>query len=420
MLRERARARWVGAIVVVCSVAGARPARAETFSGPEFTALARQSIDLMRAQHYRIKGQLDRDVSDYFYEATVRYAPGMRFVNNDGVLADGGLERLGGGYWFGTGKPRTGVAFFSTAQLDAAIADGRSDHGFKDAMIFDGILMAGMSAKGFTLMGGARGGFTAGLDRSGRFALTQQAAATPDTERRTDFRFNGWVFNFEQAEGLSLGAVLGDAVSQDVAGAASRQRVLAAVRGLLQPESLMRRAGIRAFGAPAVGVDRIDGGIDYYGDIARRASGTNPSRAPLVEVPVLVDDLASVGIRVRAVTQVSPRPLFRLAELGYVRWTDGLHGGGRTVVFRSADRYVGSGEAFVGYTLTTTEKKGDGSSAPPVAATLSYSYNVPDTVTFFPVRDAHVIGLQFTVGSPLLARPIVPLVARTVPRTGDE
>ncbi|MCK6536574.1 MAG: hypothetical protein L6Q84_26685 [Polyangiaceae bacterium] len=128
--------------------------------------------------------------------------------------------------------------------------------------------------------------------------------------------------------------------------------------------------------------------------------------APIYEIPAVVDDLATLGIRLRAVTQVSPEPLLRLAEVGYAYRGDPLRVGGRAVGFRRGDAYVASGEGFAGFGTTATED------SPGFSVTASYSYNVPDSVTFYAIPNASVFGLQFTAGPEELARPIIPLVKR--------
>lgn len=393
------------------------PAHAETYTGADFTTLTRQSIDVVRMQHYRLQGQMQRDQSEFFYEATLRWMPGTRFQLYDGRVQEAPLERLGGGYWWGEGHPRTGTAFFSAFQMDAGIAAAGTQ---SDAVIFDGLLLTGAAYEGLSVAVGVRAGFTAGMTEDGQFtdggeiAVPYRPGAPGDAipegagEKKDKLRFGGFVASVQHAEGISLGAVL------DQAKVGSGE-VIAAVLALVQPASLIERAGARDLGVPGLGLNRISSDIDYYGDQleatrARVAQGLPaPPRklsAPLYEVPFVVDDLAAIGLRVRAVTQVSPDPLFRLAELGYAYRGDPLRLGGRAVGFRRGDAFVGSGEAFAGIGKKASAEAGG------FSVTASYSYNVPDSVTFFAIPNASVYGFQITVGPEELARPIVPLVTR--------
>ncbi|MBI3201036.1 MAG: hypothetical protein HYZ29_05780 [Myxococcales bacterium] len=409
--------RGLAATCTIIALSLPAPAGAETYTGADFTTLARQSIDVVRMQHYRLQGQMDRDQSEFFYEATLRWMPNTRFQLYDGRVVKAPLERLGGGYWWGEGHPRTGTAFFSAFQMDVGIAAAGSN---SDAVIFDGLLLTGAAYHGLSVAVGVRGGFTAGMTGDGQFtdggevAVPYRPGAPGDAipegagAKKEKLRFGGFVTSIQHAEGFSLGAVL----DQTQVGSGE---LIAAVLAQVQPVALVERAGLRDVGVPGLGLNRISEEIDYYGDQleatrARVEQGLPaPPRklsAPLYEVPFVIDDLASIGLRVRAVTQVSPDPLFRLAELGYAYRGDIFRVGGRAVGFRRGDAFVGSGEAFAGYGVKGSAKSGGW------ALTGSYSYNVPDSVTFYSIPNASVYGFQLTVGPEELARPIVPLVAR--------
>lgn len=367
-------------------------------------------------QHYRLQGQMERDQTEFAYEGVLR-TMSARFQLNDGRVVTGQLERIGGGYWWGHGHPRTGVAFFSAAQMDVGIAETGK---VADAIVFDGLLLTGVAYEGLSAAVGLRGGFISGMTADGQFTSGDAGAISyrpgapgnaipqPSGGKVEKLRFGGVVTAVEHAEGVSLGAVLDRA-------SAGSSGFLAAMLALVQPAALMERAGARDFGVPGLGLNRISEEIDYYGDTLsatrdRVAQGlpAPPRRlsAPIYEIPAVVDDLATLGIRLRAVTQVSPEPLFRLAEVGYAYRGDPLRVGGRAVGFRRGDSYVASGEGFAGFGTTATED------SPGFSVTASYSYNVPDSVTFYAIPNASVFGLQFTAGPEELARPIIPLVKR--------
>ncbi|MCC6649217.1 MAG: hypothetical protein IT374_27065 [Polyangiaceae bacterium] len=422
-LRRRVRAATLLSAAGAVALSPREGVAAEAYTGADFTTLARQSIDLMRMQHYRLQGQMAIDRSQFFAESTGRFMK-ARVRLNDGTELDAVLERLGGGYWWGGGRPRTGFAWFSAFQSDVGVAT--TAHKAADAVIYDGLLFAGVAYHGLTVGAGVRGGFTSGMDANGEFTLrsnTGASAASPRAgapgdallptlgrERVDRFRFGGVVTTVEHVEGLSLGAVLDGSVASSP---------LAAVRALAQPEPLLRRAGLRALGVPSLGVDRVAPGIDYYSDAfeaGKKAAAQGlprpalPAKA-LWEVPFVVDDLASVGLRVRAVTQIAPTTQFRLAELGWSQRDHVVRAGGRGVGFRRGDALVAGGEVFVGAGTSSPDHQD-------FAITLSYSYNVPDSVTFFPIPNAQVWGFQATFGPRQLGRPLVP--RRTPPSASSE
>ncbi|MBI4815152.1 MAG: hypothetical protein HY791_02765 [Deltaproteobacteria bacterium] len=206
-----------------------------------------------------------------------------------------------------------------------------------------------------------------------------------------------------------------------------------------RPEKLAQRLGLSPWLTPLLGLARYAAGVDYYRDLAEGAETVaDAGRAPSAyEVQLGVDDLFQLGLGLKAGAQVSPTPLRRLAQLEfhngfYVDITEhtsaSVVGGLRALIFRRGARYVPSTDAYLALGLSAAfgeeasssnelEEVGEPDSnwrVRPAASywvTASYSYNSPDSVTFFPIPDAHVIGLQLVVGALELARPLVPIVS---------
>ncbi len=184
----------------------------------------------------------------------------------------------------------------------------------------------------------------------------------------------------------------------------------------LQPLSGLVPKSIRdVAGLPAVGLRKLDDAIDYYGE-AKRGELLEPGD-PVPEPPTVgaaqyetdfgTDDVLRGGLRWRARLRVSPSVLFRYAELGYVQEYDlaedkGVRVGARAMVVSRSDEYAPAGE---GYVFGRAGERDRG-----FHLGLSYSYDSPDGATFLPIRQAHVFGVQFVLGPPDGARPLVPLV----------
>jgi len=89
----------------------------------------------------------------------------------------------------------------------------------------------------------------------------------------------------------------------------------------------------------------------------------------------------------------------RVLEGGYVQDFGPALVAARLMVVRFGDSYGPSAEAFAQFKLPKIFGIG-----------LSYSYNSPDTLTFLPIHNAHVLGLQLCAGPTEMANPLVPLV----------
>lgn len=398
----------------------AHPARAETYDGSTFLSLARQSVDVMRSHQYLDRFRLVSDSNPWHFQWTTRTAP-ADFVLSDGTTVSGGLTRLLVGFGGGIGKPSDGFSLAFGLHIDGAYtteAIPLSQHKTVQAASQQGMLYATAATPWFVLTGGAIFYGVEGVDSNGMFrrAGDEQQFFRPGTPAEAsevgasqDRRQTATMLTLRERHALSVGAVISRVKERTPDGALDSRNALAALRSMIAPEALLPELGLFH-----VGLDRVAGEIDYYSERTeenRRAIEQGlplpptPSEA-LYEIPLGVDDLLGAGIRLRVVGQVAPTVKPRLAEAGMVR-DEGSKNvsfvyGGRFIAFARNDNIEPSADAFAGIRFLGRQ----------ASSTLSYSYNSPDSATFFPVPDAHVYGFQVVYGPLEAARPLVPIVTR--------
>jgi hypothetical protein len=100
------------------------------------------------------------------------------------------------------------------------------------------------------------------------------------------------------------------------------------------------------------------------------------------------------------VVAVYPERFLRAVEVAWAYSIRAFEAGTRAFAFRRGGRYEGSAEAFAAVNAGQWFR-----------FAASYSYNVPEGATFYPIPNASVFGLQFTFGDTRFARPMVPLLA---------
>lgn len=383
---------------------------------------------------------MDLDKIEDHAALTMRFTR-ANFVLNDGRTLHGGrLSRVGISVGGGLGKPRSGLAVFAGLTMDlAGVAwknSGQGDPADFGTNAGDGIGYLGLAAHGFALTGGARirsklsqldinDQFTTGMDtpiyRQGTPAGVRDT--TRDSQEKEIQR--GYVFNLYHAEGVSLGAVVEQFKSAVESGAQQETTRFTALRGLIQPEELMKRIDLRQLGVPSLGLDRFAAGVDYYGDTykdIRRAAeqGTAlpaASTKSMYELPIGVYDIAALGFRAVFTPELYPNPRFRSLEVGWTfrspNYTE-LHInfdlGARGFAFYRGDGYTGGGEGFVAGGVGKYH------------FAFSASYNAPGSSNFFPIPDTVVYGVQAIIGPVDMARPLIPMIgqARDARRRGAE
>jgi len=400
----------------------AREAGAATYYGPEISELARQSIDVMKMHKQAMETQLTLDEAPVWFEFSERSMP-ARFRLDDGRAVRGGLSRLGISLGLGGGQPTTGFAAFAGIQGDYVVVsqfpnmfakiDGFGPY-TGEVVFYGGVAFEGLQVSGGMLLSRD---FT-NLDRDGYFMADAAkpppvrpggpVAADSDT---TDPQVRTSTFLMvTHSEGGALGAAFNDASRQG-------QDTLAALKAEFAPRRLIDRLELHEkIGIPGIGLDLYGRGYDYYGDRVKamrtavdNAANTGaalPSPAdyytpPTYEIPIFSRDIAGLGPWVRVVNQVSPKPLFRMLEVGYEASGDFFRVAADAKLFRRGAAYTGCAEAYaaLGYRRAWW--------------TLSYSYNTPDGSTFLPIPNAHVMGFQVVYGPPEMARPLVPLMAKS-------
>ncbi len=410
------------------SALGGSARAAETYSGQDFRTLARSTVGVMRAHQWVLRAQMDRGQVPFFANGIYR---GMRakLEMPNGATVPGLVTRAGAENWGGSGDVARDFGLFYGLQLDALLAE--PDRGSDQHMVADGLAFIGAGYHGFEASVGLRTTWTRGFTPSGNFgggdatrAGTPPAYAFDGGKTKDRFALTGVTISTYHKEGVTLGAALGQALVQSSDGAVSPETVLASARALFQPEALMKRLDLRKWlGIPGVGLERIAGQVDFYGDrylavrdraaaVARGAAAVPnviPAReAAIYEIPTSIDDLLSLGVHLGAVTQVAPTPLLRSGEIGWMWANDTLQLGARGAVVRRGAEYGGAYDAFAGVALQDFMLVG------------SLSYNSPDPSTSLPVPFARVIGLQLFWGPADMARPLVPMLGVRKPKLDRE
>ncbi len=390
----------------VCALAtlfASRSNAVETYTGETFLSLARQSADVMHLALEQQRYELERDkVAGLSAMLSLRASPAQFLLNNGGVVA-GGLARYGMVAGTGGGKPSSGFSWFVGLHADRASTSGwgnfLEDNKKLDASYEQYLFTARLAYQGFSLSYGYIWQRTEGLNSFGQFgAEPNWRPGTPEEVRGTvkDTANNAGSHTFSLRHGIGVG--LGAAITevQKVAANQAMQSAqeLAALKLTASPENLLRDIALLH-----LSIDRFAESIDYYRDrsIAVRdaiASGSSVAETPkgaLYQVPLGFDDLFGF-IHARLVPEVSPKAQLRQAMAGIVLQTDSdegeglgnlrLFAGARAGAVNRNGRYnvsFDSGAGFVSYG---------------VSAALVYSYNTPDPINYFPIPNAHVLGLQ--------------------------
>ena len=354
------------------------------FTQDALDALARQSIDVLALHAQQQHVLLQSDKVGRNVELLVRSAP-ARFATPTGVV-DGGLTRFGLSNMVGLGSPRERKALWVGILADYLLvtdfpnafrpAPGVGNAAGAQLLGYGGVVVGPVSANGGVFLHAP----VQGLDP------TDPPSEPLIARSFLDVRLPG---------GASVSAIGLGGPDGEVEG----------LRGLLQPEALWERLGVREAGLFGLAVQRFEGGGARWGE--RR-----PPEAPVWELPLLADDLFSRGFLIRVTPEISPALTVRRVEAGGL-WRgddDGLIVGGRAGVHQRAGDWLPSVDTFVSlYPEWYARYSRFG--VPRIQ--LSWSYNSPDQTTFFALPDAHVFGVQWVYGNFALGRPIVPVFRPT-------
>lgn len=410
-------------------------AASNTFTGQAVLRGLRESVDVVDAHAVFLQAQANRGEPLLYLNWTSRWAPG-RALLADGQGVAGNLSRTQFNLGAGFGSIG-GLALFGGANLDltgftnpawtpipnmSALAGGET------------LLFLGVAAQDIQLTVASKQRFAdaqaLNLDPWGNYRPqgesgllfrpgTPWAISSPDSG-------DAWlttVFSlYESRSGAFLSFTMADVPQIEVttnelgrqyASFTGTQKRITDVRFQFQPLRITPRWLLETVGIPMLGIRRLDpmaallleGAVDLYETLTRPEDvGAGP-----LELDLGSDDVLAGGFRWRIVQRVVPEVVFRRVELAYVDEHDVglgiLRVGARAILHRQLEEYVLAGEGYL--LLGPGTESG---SLDFVSFGLSYSYNTPDTTTFLPLPNAHVLGFQVVFGAPEAVRPLIPLV----------
>jgi hypothetical protein len=436
--------RALGLCVSAAIATSALSARAaESFDATTLAAVIGQNVNVMAAHQRLLRAQSVTGFQGLYYGIAGRVAPAS-YPMSDGTVEEGGLARnlLAVGGLFG---PRE-FNVYGGLQLDWATASDFpnpfspiGDNGNRGSVIAGaGELMfhAGVAFQGVSVAGGWLLQVSEyDADPAGRFirngypdpnARQFRPGAPSSVTELSRTTHSTYFTNIDYDEGYSLGALIGKAKEIKETGEQTTKTTVSAIQALAQPFRLARQLGLpEAVGLPGIGLNRYAPEVDYYGDrfndvkdaIANGGAQPPTREDAIYEIPVVSNDLGGLPVYTRLVTQVSPTPLFRLAEVGASAESPFFRAGARAMMFRRGDSYTGAFDSYAGVFVSTEtmreEIKKEGGDemegAYGLSALLSYSFNSPDSSTFVPLPNAHVIGISVMVGLPEALPPPVPI-----------
>jgi len=429
-----------GALLVTTAlILASSPASAEPFTLATLRPYLNNEINGLELNHLFLKSIFALNATPFTIGAGVRASP-AKYLRTDDGTTDAGLGKAIYVLSWGFGRPATELAGFAGMNLSTVrptgfpnlLAQSGDQTSFIPAIGVSAVFFAGMAYKGFAVelalhyfsqsydadgIGRFVGGACPtdpGADCGGRAVRSGAPVTGPATHHK--FEDFNWLLNFDHQSGYSLGILLSNTHPLQEDGTIGTKLSLGGFRALAQPEQLT----FEVFGSLGIGLNSYDGTLDYYGDqiaavndaVARNAALPTPG-GDIYEIPLLASNIADTGINARIVLQVLPDPLFRLAEVGYAIQASGgglvPQAGARAKVFYRDSGFVPSVDAYAGlFWIFEKDSPDDGDRG--ISSYISYSYNSPDSLTFVPLPDSHVLGLQLVFGNPMALPPPVPII----------
>lgn len=410
----------------------------ERYDATTLEAVIGQNVNVMAAHQRLLRAQSLTNFQGFYYGISGKVAP-AKYTMSDGTTEEGGLARnllvLGG-----RGGDRE-LGFYGGLQLDWATASGfpnpfqaiGQDNGNRGTVVAGAgelVFHGGLSVSGVSIAGGfLLQASRYDADPAGRFIRNglpdeverEFRPGSPESLESLGQQTHGTYFvNLDYDEGYFLGALVGKADEVRKDGERVQQTTVSAVRALAQPYDLIRSMKLpEAVGFPGLGLNRYAPGVDYYGDRFQQVKdAAETGAAPpatrddaIYEIPLVSDQLGGLPIATRVIGQVSPTPMFRLADVSvHAPENDYVRAGARAMFFKRGDGYTGSFDAYGGLYMTLDESPGENRNYEAgLAVLLAYSYNSPDSTTFVPLPNAHVFGIQVSVGLPEALPPPVPI-----------
>lgn len=427
---------------IVClgtqSARGAAPFTAETLR-----PYLNNQVNALELNHAFLQSMFALDATPFTVGFGARAAPAS-YLRTDGEITDAGLGMVNYVLSLGAGRPSSSVAVFgglnvsnvrpsgfpNILELAGSSNDDKITGGATSAVVFLGAAYKGWALEGALFR--TELGFDA--DSAGRFQPggcdkvdgcvsreTRPGAPVEDGPTSTFFADNNWLVNLEHESSSYIGLLFSTVRNRNEDGTFRTTRKLTAVRTLFRPEEWIPeeydyiRTGLNSY-APEV--DFYGDSIDELNDAIKEGREPVVDRSRMFEWPI--DAWIEYGehvLNTRTMVQLAPSVLFRSFEMSYLLPQDRgakflPQAGAQLKVFRRGDRYVPAANAFAGLfwiyegdALYGDEEEPDG-----VALYASYSYNSPDNLTFVPLIDSHVLGLQIVWGNPMALPPPVPIL----------
>jgi len=400
-------------------------------TGQEVDAAARESIDVVSTHLTFLQAQAARNALLGYVNSTTRWAP-ARFQLNDGQRVGGNLTREQINIGLGLGSPELGL--FAGANYDLVVVSGpafTTSESFSPPLGGQLFGFVGLAAADVQLTYATQtdtlGTGSLGRDPWGNFQTDRDGeyGLRPGTPGALRFADGGASFTVLSAYEGRTGAFASLAWENQVTESGESEKVLRAVRLNLQPLQHLPQSVVSSVGIPTVGVRLLRALEDYRQALGESSAGPAAPSEPTVpasrQIELGADDVLRGGLRWRWVQEVSPNLRFVGAELGYVEELPlndmSLRVGAKGSAYRPKGELQLAWDSYA--LLNVVGRMGKGLLALPFGFGASYSYNTPDTATFFPIEKAHVVGIQVILGHPETSRPLVPLV-RTVEELGKE
>lgn len=370
--------------MIVAAFVGVVAHALEPWSETDLTEATEEALEVLPWHQYVVRTALKADKAPNAIELSIAGAPG-RFELPDGSEEAGSLQRWGMGLGFGFGRPRTGFSMFAGGMADYALVQGPQMFSSSGTlgMAANAMGYGGIAVKGWTLTAGA-------LARQPlAFASGVGGSPVPLSVQT--------LYSLYNQEGVALGAIRGEN--------GLGEQVFQSLAGQVRPEKLLEKSDLRRFGVFALGLTRVAEGLDIYHE------ATSDADSPaMYEVPLAADDIGESGFRVSVVPQVAPLPTVRRALAGYVHHSDKLVVGGQGGLLNRGGGIEPSVQVYAAF-RPEWFKYFSIYGVPRIA--VSYSYNVPDPVSFFPISHVHVVGIQYVYGREEFARPLLPIYRTT-------
>ncbi len=418
------------ALLVAVGALHAPPALAQpVLTGQEVDAAARESIDVVSNHLTFLQAQAARRALLGYVNSTTRWAL-ARFELNDGQRVGGNLTREQINIGLGLGSPELGV--FAGANYDIVMVSGpafTTTENFNPPLGgqifgFVGLAVADVQLT-YATQTDLLGTGSLGRDPWGSFQTDREAdyGLRPGAPGVLAYPDTGADFTVLSAYEGRTGAFASLAWENEVTEVGESRKTLRSVRLNLQPLQNLPESIVSTVGIPTLGLRLLRAIEDHRGLRASEPRSPNASASPELpasrQIELGADDVLQGGLRWRVVQEVSPQFRLMAAEVGYVDefgiGTSGLRVGAKGTVHRRSGGLEGAWDSYVLY--NAVNQIAAGLFTAPLGFGVSYSYNTPDTATFFPIPNAHVFGIQAILGYPETSRPLVPLV-RTVAELG--